>query len=163
MHPNYEFVLASLCAQNLRITSGPRDDLDKVLRIEILPVEETSMTKRILVSLAVMFLAYAVTPAPAVAQSNGQAKSDATSIDKLSKKPVSITGTISEDGSTLVSDKDSKTYKVINPDFVRENAGQHVHVSARVNKENTEMLVSSVMVQNAEPMVANKGDAAFRR
>jgi hypothetical protein len=38
-----------------------------------------------------------------------------------------------------------------------------VRVSARVNKENNEILVSSVMVQDAETMTANKGDAAFRR
>jgi len=38
-----------------------------------------------------------------------------------------------------------------------------VRVNARVSKDNTEIQVSSVMVQTDEPMVANKGDAAFRR
>jgi len=86
-----------------------------------------------------------------------------TPAEKLSKKPVTITGTVNSDGSTLVADKDTRTYKVINPDFLKENAGQHVRVSARVNKENNEILISSVMVQDAATMTANKGDAAFRR
>jgi len=91
-----------------------------------------------------------------------QPKTAATTAKEMSKKMITINGTVSGDGLTLVSDKDNKTYKVINPEFTKENAGQRVRVNARVSKDNTEIQVSSVMVQE-EPMVANKGDAAFRR
>jgi hypothetical protein len=92
-----------------------------------------------------------------------QTKTKSTVVKEMSKKPISLTGMVSADGLTLVGDKDNRTYKVINPDFLKENAGQHVRVGARVSKDNTQIQVSSVMVQNDEPMVANKGDAAFRR
>ena len=43
--------------------------------------------------------------------------------EKLSKKTVSITGTVSPDGLKLIADKESRSYKVLNPEFVRESAG----------------------------------------
>ena len=92
-----------------------------------------------------------------------QTKTESAVVKEMSKKPISLTGMVGADGLTLVGDKDNKTYKVINPDFLKENAGQRVRVNARVSKDNTEIQVSSVMVQTDEPMVANKGDAAFRR
>jgi hypothetical protein len=92
-----------------------------------------------------------------------QTKSEATASKELSKKPVSITGVVGTDGLTLVGDKDNKSYKVINPHFLKERAGQHVRVNARVSKDNAEIQVSSEMVVSDEPVAANKGDAAFRR
>jgi hypothetical protein len=91
-----------------------------------------------------------------------QAKTEATGGKEMSKKPISITGKVSTDGLTLLGDKDNRTYRVINPDFLKENAGQRVRVNARVSKDLTEIQVSSVMVQD-EPMVANEGEARFRR
>jgi hypothetical protein len=92
-----------------------------------------------------------------------QTKTESVVVKEMSKKPISLTGMVGADGLTLVGDKDNKTYRVINPDFLKENAGQRVRVNARVSKDNTEIQVSSLMVQNDEPVVANKGDAAFRR
>ena len=54
-------------------------------------------------------------------------------------------------------------YKVINPDFLKENSGDHVRVNARISKDLTEIQVTSVMVENAEPVVAKRDDSAFRR
>lgn len=121
------------------------------------------MSKRWLISLATFLLGCAVARAQDMKPAGDSSRLDAASVEKLSKKTVSIIGTVSTDGLMLVADKETKSYKVMNPDFVRENAGQHVRVSARVNKDNTEILVSSVMVQDAEPVVANKGDSAFKR
>jgi hypothetical protein len=121
------------------------------------------MSKRWLISLATFLLACTVARAQDSKPAGEPSKPDAVSMEKLSKKTVSITGTVSPDGLKLVADKESRSYKLLNPDFVKENAGEHVRVSARVNKENTEILISSVMVQDAEPMSANKGDSAFRR
>jgi hypothetical protein len=130
---------------------------------EIFRPKETLMSKRWMISLAAVLLACSMARAQDSKPAAEISRPDARSTEKLSKKAVSITGTVSPDGLTLVADKETKIYKVLNPDFVIENAGQHVRVSARVNKENTELLVSSVIVQDAEPVVANKGDSAFRR
>jgi len=121
------------------------------------------MKKRMLFAVAAVLLVCVAAPSQDAKQTGDQPKTESTGAKEMSKKPVSITGMVGSEGLTLVGDKDNKTYKVINPDFLKENAGQHVRVGARVSKDNTEILVSSVMVQNDEPMVANKGDAAFRR
>jgi hypothetical protein len=120
------------------------------------------MKKRMLFAIAAVLLLYG--PAtPQDAKPGERTKTESTVVKEMSKKPITITGMVSADGLILVGDKDNKTYKVINPDFLKENAGQRVRVNARVSKDNSEIQVSSVMVQNDEPVVANKGDAAFRR
>jgi hypothetical protein len=119
------------------------------------------MKKRTLFAVAAVLLVCVAAPAQDAKKAGEQPKTESATVE-LSKKPVSITGMVSTDGLTLVGDKGNKTYKVINPDFLKENAGQRVRVSARISKDNAEILVSSVMVQD-EPMVANKGDAAFHR
>jgi hypothetical protein len=77
--------------------------------------------------------------APQDAKSGEQTKTESTVVQKVSKKPISLTGAVSADGLTLVEDKGNKTYKVINPDFLKENAGQRVRVNARVSKGNTQI------------------------
>jgi opacity protein-like surface antigen len=123
--------------------------------------KENQMKKRMLFAVAAAVLVCGAAAAQD-AKPGEQTKTAATGAKEMSKKAVTINGTVSVDGLTLVSDKDKKTYKVVNPEFTKENAGQHVRVSARVSKDNTEIQVSSVMVQE-EPLVANKGDSAFRR
>jgi ABC-type glycerol-3-phosphate transport system substrate-binding protein len=120
------------------------------------------MKKRMLFAAAAVLLVCGAA-APQDAKPSEQTKTESAVVKEMSKKPITITGMVGTDGLTLVGEKDNKTYKVINPDFLKENAGQRVRVNARVSKDNTEIQVSSVMVQTDEPMVANKGDAAFRR
>jgi hypothetical protein len=119
------------------------------------------MKKRMLFAVAAVLLACGGASAEK-AKPLDQAKTEAAGRKEMSKKTISITGMVSTDGLTLVGDKDKRTYTVINPDFLKENAGQRVRVNARVSIDNTEIQVSSAMVQD-EPMVANKGHAAFRR
>lgn len=121
------------------------------------------MRKRVGLAMAAIFLACFTANAQEGKSAGEQAKTDAVNTEKMSKKPISVTGTVSDDGMTLLGDKDSKKWKVINPDFVKENAGQHVRVSGRVSKDNGEILVSSVMVQEEAPVAAKKDDAALRR
>ena len=121
------------------------------------------MKKRRLFAAAAVLLVCGAAAAQDAKKAGDQPRSETTGAKEMSKKPITITGLVSADGMTLVGDKDNKTYKVINPDFLKENAGQRVRVNARVSKDNTEIQVSSVMVQTDEPMLANKGDAAFRR
>jgi len=121
------------------------------------------MKKRMLFAIATVLLLRG--PAtPQDAKPGEQTKTESTTGTKeMSKKPISLTGMVSAYGLTLAGDRDNKTYKVINPVFLMENARQHVRVNARASKDNSEIQVWSVMVQNDEPVVANKGDAAFCR
>jgi hypothetical protein len=125
--------------------------------------KEKQMRKRILFSVAAVFLACLPAKAQDAKPAGEQPKAETVNMEKLSKKPISITGRVGSDGLTLVGEKDSKTYKVLNPDFLKENAGDRVKVSARVSKDTSEILVSSVMVQDEAPVVAKKDDSAFRR
>jgi len=114
------------------------------------------MKKRLILTVVAVFLACVAVQAQDAKPAGDMSKPEPVNMDKMSRKPISITGKVSTDGMTIVVEKDSKTWKVLNPDFVKENAGQVVRVSARVSKDNTEILVSSVMVQDAEPVVAKK-------
>jgi hypothetical protein len=125
--------------------------------------KEKRMSKRVALSVVAVFLACLTAQAQDAKPAGEQPKTDSVNMEKMSKKPVSVVGTVSDDGLTLLGDKDSKKWKVINPDFVKENAGQHVRVSGRVSKDNREIVVSSVMVEEEEPVIAKKDDAAFRR
>jgi hypothetical protein len=131
--------------------------------LNALDPKEKQMRKRIALSVAAIFLVCLTAQSQDAKPAGEQPKTDSVSMEKMSKKPVSVVGTVSDDGLTLLGDKDSKKWKVINPDFVKENAGQHVRVSGRVSKDNSEILVSSVMVQEEEPVIAKKDDAAIRR
>lgn len=121
------------------------------------------MRRRAALAIAAILLACVTANAQETKPAGEQPKTDTMNMEKMSKKPISVIGTVSDDGMTLLGDKDSKKWKVINPDFVKENAGQHVRVSGRVSKDGGEILVSSVMVQEEAPVVAKKDDAAFRR
>ena len=56
-------------------------------------------------------------------------------------KTVSITGKISADGTTFVSDKDSKSWTISNPDAVKGHEGHHVTLQAQVDADKNEVHV----------------------
>jgi hypothetical protein len=157
----FEFALRDATPQNALITWALRTLTEGAGSPDTNRAKEKFMRKHMLFAVAAMLLSCGPA-APQDAKSGEQTKTESTVVKEMSKKPISLTGVVSADGLTLVEDKGNKTYKVINPDFLKENAGQRVRVNARVSKDNTQIQVSSVMVQD-EPMVANKGDAAFRR
>jgi hypothetical protein len=76
--------------------------------------------KLIIILFALVLLMSAV----AVAQYGTQQPD--TSKSSMSMKAVSITGKISDDGKTFVSDKDSKSWTISNPDAVKGHEGHHV-------------------------------------
>jgi pentapeptide MXKDX repeat protein len=65
-------------------------------------------------------------------------KSDAAS------KPIDVRGTISDDGKTFVSDKDSKSWTIINPDSVKGHEGHHVILTANVDADKSAVNVVSL-------------------
>jgi hypothetical protein len=48
-------------------------------------------------------------------------------------KAASLTGKISDDGKTFVSDKDGKSWSIDNPDAVKGHEGHHVTLKAHVS------------------------------
>jgi len=68
----------------------------------------------------------------------GSTKSD------TSTKATSITGKISDDGKTFVSDKDGKSLTISNPDTVKGHEGHHVTLKAHVSADGTAVDVVSL-------------------
>jgi hypothetical protein len=61
-----------------------------------------------------------------------------------SMKAASITGKISDDGKTFVSDKDGKSWTITNPDAVKGHEGHHVILKAHVSADQQEVDVVSL-------------------
>ena len=59
-------------------------------------------------------------------------------------KAASVTGKISDDGKTFVSDKDGKTYTITNPDAVKGHEGHHVTLKAKISPDKNEVDVVSL-------------------
>jgi hypothetical protein len=61
-----------------------------------------------------------------------------------SQKAIQVTGTISDDGKMFVSDKDSQTWTITNPDAVKGHEGHHVTLTAHVDADKSEVHVMSL-------------------
>ena len=61
-----------------------------------------------------------------------------------STKEVSVTGKISDDGKTFVSDKDEKSWTISNPEAVKGHEGHHVTLKAHVYADKNEVHVMSL-------------------
>ena len=69
-------------------------------------------------------------------------KQDNTKADASAK--ATITGKISDDGKTFVSDKDGKSWTISNPDAVKGHEGHHVTLKAHVSADTNEVNVISL-------------------
>jgi hypothetical protein len=102
------------------------------------------MKKLMTISFVLALLMYA----GAVAQYGTQQPDNSKS--SMSMKTVSITGKISDDGKTFVSDKDSKSWTISNPDAVKGHEGHHVTLQAQVDADKNEVhVVSLKMAKNS--------------
>ena len=61
-----------------------------------------------------------------------------------SMKAASITGKISDDGKSFVSDKDGKSWTISNPDAVKGHEGHHVTLKAHVSADTSQVEVVSL-------------------
>jgi hypothetical protein len=61
-----------------------------------------------------------------------------------SAKAAKVMGKISDDGKTFVSDKDSKSWTIDNPEAVKGHEGHHVTLTAHVNADKGEVHVMSL-------------------
>jgi lipid-binding SYLF domain-containing protein len=62
----------------------------------------------------------------------------------IPQKAVSVTGKISDDGTMFVSDKDSKSWTISNPDAVKGHEGHHVTLQADMDADKSEVHVESL-------------------
>jgi hypothetical protein len=60
------------------------------------------------------------------------------------KKAIQVTGNISDDGKMFVSDKDSQSWTITNPDAVKGHEGHHVTLTAQVDADKSELHVVSL-------------------
>jgi hypothetical protein len=113
------------------------------------------MAKRIVAALGAVLLSALA----AVAQQTKPGRSgDST---EASKKLVTISGQVGQDGKTFVSAKDQSVWKVMNPEILLDNVGGRVSIRAQVDSLKHEILVMTVQI---DPTVgARLRDTAFRR
>ena len=83
------------------------------------------------------------------AQQGDQMKHDNMKADNMSKT-VSVSGKVSDDGKTFVSDKDNKNWTISNPDTVKGHEGHHVTVKAQLDSAKNEIHVTSLKMAKSE-------------
>jgi len=104
---------------------------------ELADLKENKMKKLMAVCFALALLAAGMAPAQDTMQ-NDSMKADA------SKKAVQVTGKVSDDGKTFVSDTDNKSWTITNPDAVKGHEGHHVTLTAHVYADKNEVHVMSL-------------------
>jgi hypothetical protein len=82
---------------------------------------------------------------------------------KKSTKPASILGKVGGDCKTFTADKDSKIWKVSNPEALSGIEGRHVKVKAHVDAAQSQIQIVSVQAITEEQTGVRLHDAAFRR
>ena|SRR5215469_1413447 len=65
-------------------------------------------------------------------------------------KRASVKGTISEDGKSIVSDTDGKSWTIANPDAVKGHEGHHVQIMGTADASTGQIEVASVKMLKAE-------------
>jgi hypothetical protein len=83
--------------------------------------------------------------------------------EKKSHKPVSISGKVGSDCKTFTADKDSKIWKVNNPEALSGIEGRHVKVKAHMDAAQSQIQIVSVHAIAEEQTGVRLHDAAFRR
>jgi hypothetical protein len=71
-------------------------------------------------------------------------KQDSMKSDSSAKAATSVTGKISDDGKSFVSDTDGKTWTISNPDAVKGHEGHHVTLKAQADSSKGEVKVVSL-------------------
>ena len=82
---------------------------------------------------------------------------------KKSTKPASILGKVGSDCKTFTADKDSKIWKVNNPEALAGIQGHHVKVKAHLDVAQSQIQIVSVHAILEEQTGIRLHDAAFRR
>jgi hypothetical protein len=103
---------------------------------ETLKEIKQNMKKLMAICFALAILTCGIATAQDTMGSDSSMKSD--------KKTSKVTGKISEDGKSFVSDSDSKSWTISNPEAVKGHEGHHVTLTAHVNADKSEVHVMSL-------------------
>lgn len=87
-----------------------------------------------------------------------QMKPDNMKADNMSKKAVSVSGKVSDDGKMFMSDTDNKNWMISNPEAVRGHEGHHVTLKAHLDADKNEIHVTSVNMAKGEMKDNMKND-----
>jgi hypothetical protein len=82
---------------------------------------------------------------------------------KKSKKATSISGMVGSDCKTFTADKDSRIWKLNNPEALTGIEGRHVRVRAHIDAAQSQLQIVSVHAIAEEQTGIRLHDAAFRR
>src|SRR5262249_46987687 len=80
---------------------------------------------------------------------------------KSAKKTISLAGRVGLDGKTVVSDRDSRIWKVVNAEMLLGSEGRQVTIKAYTEANASEIRVMVVRLRE-ERTTAKIDDAAFR-
>jgi hypothetical protein len=90
-------------------------------------------------------------PMFALAQQPTQSNNDAMKQSPSNAhKTAGVKGTISEDGKTIVSDTDGKSWTIANPEAVKGHEGHHVLLKGSTDASTSQIQVSSVKMLKSE-------------
>jgi len=79
-----------------------------------------------------------------VASAQDTMNNDAMKKDAAPQKAIDVKGKISADGKMFVSDKDGKSWTIVNPEAVKGHEGHHVILNAHVYADKGEVHVMSL-------------------
>jgi len=94
--------------------------------------------------ITVLFAFSLLTSMGLLAQDNSSASQDSMKASPSTTKATRVTGKISDDGKTFVSDQDGKSWTISNPDAVKGHEGHHVTLKAQVDTTNNAVQVVSL-------------------
>ena len=118
------------------------------------------MKTLMLVVLAIVSLTSSALAQDQAASSNEQSLHAASA---MSSKPLIVSGKVSPDGRTLVTDIDSE-WAVSNPEALKGREGLRVSVKCYVDTEKNRVQILRVKKEDSElKYTANHNDSAFRR
>ena len=91
-------------------------------------------------------------------QGTDQTKNDKVKAAKMSGKTVRMSGNVTIDGRTFITDRDTKNWTISNPGAVQGHEGHHVTITAQTNPDKDEIRVVSLKMAKAEMKNATKKD-----
>ena len=94
----------------------------------------------------------------------GQETSGTAKTPAPSRKTISVSGKMSDDGRWLLRDSDDQVWTVSNPDALKGFAGREVVIRCQIVPDKSELRVVSVKTARDDAASVTKwGDSAFRR
>ncbi len=84
--------------------------------------------------------------------SDKQEKKDSSAKTSAGPAAKDVVGTIGKDGKTFTSDKDKKSWKLVNPEAVKGHEGHHVKLNAHFYPDKGEAHVMSLSMNTGDGM-----------